>query len=178
MQHLSKKRKVLSARNWSPQVADFIRRPMKLDDLELCDAIRITSQQRVPQTSRIQKREDNNEEYSSRYDLSKRAFENKQRRRITEIQKYKNQCDREERRRMREKTPKCIQNQRDATSIPVRRMHDDHLIEHIVAQRNNDYMEVSEYLPQGYVANLGALRKLPPDNKSFIKSTNRVYYWG
>ena len=176
--HLAPKRKIQSARNWTPGVSDFIRRPMKLDEFVLNENIE-SIQKRYPKTSRVEKKTSREEMTAQdKYEVSKKAFENLQRYRASQIQKFQNQCEKTERNTRNAKMPKCVQKQRDFTRVPVKHMRDQHLIEHIVAQRNDDYMEVSEYIPQGYVANLGALRKLPPDNKLYVKSSNRVFYWG
>ncbi|OHT17312.1 hypothetical protein TRFO_12450 [Tritrichomonas foetus] len=172
---LAPKRKIQSARNWTPGVSDFIRKPMKFD--EFVDENFEIKQKQYPQTSRTRKRGDVDGSVD-RYDTYKKAFDAKQRVRASQIQKYQDQCEKTERRMQKVRTPRCITKQREITSVPVKHMKDRHLIEHIVAQRNDDYMEVSEYIPQGYVADLGALRKLPPDNKTYVKTKKRIYYWG
>ena len=176
---LPPKRKIQSARNWTPGISDLIRRPMKLDEFVMDENIE-SIQKRYPKTSRVERKRSVRDEITpqDRYEVSKKAFDNLQRIRASQIQKFQNQCEKTERNTRNAKTPKCIQKQRDFTKVPVKHLRDQHIIEHIVAQRNDDYMEVSEYIPQGYVANLGALRKLPPDNKLYVKSSNRVFYWG
>lgn len=75
---LAPKRKIQSARNWTPGVTDFIRRPMKLDEFVLNENIE-TIQKRYPKTSRVEKRS-SREEMSAqdKYEVSKKAFENLQ----------------------------------------------------------------------------------------------------
>ena len=68
---------------------------------------------------------------------------------------------------------------KDPARIPVKRgMRDRHLLEHVIATRNDEYMESVEHLPEGYVADIDSLRRLPRDTKFHVRSGKRVYYWG
>ena len=176
---LKPKRKIKNKQDWSPAISDFIRRPMKLDEFvneENQNESNNSPPKQQLETPRTQR--PGFVDHQERYRANKRALENRQRMRYSQTQKYQEQCDKIEKVMRKVKTPRCVQKQREFTSMPVKHIKDSHIIEHIVAQRNDDYMEISEYIPQGYVADLGALRRLPPDNKLYVKSKERIFYWG
>ena len=59
-----------------------------------------------------------------------------------------------------------------------KRFHDYKVIEHVIDSRNDEYIQSAESLPNGRTIDLQRARRLPPDNTSFIRSTNRVFFWG
>jgi hypothetical protein len=61
---------------------------------------------------------------------------------------------------------------------PVKVVHDRHVLERVVARRNDMYSEAAVFVPQGYVPNLESMHRLPPDNKFHAKDSPRIFYWG
>jgi hypothetical protein len=60
----------------------------------------------------------------------------------------------------------------------VKLVRDCHVLERVVAWRNDMYSEAAEFVPQGYVPNLESMRRLPPDNKFHASASPCIFYWG
>jgi hypothetical protein len=109
------------------------------------------------------------------YEIHKRAFQVAQIHRASLIDKYRQQLDCTE--RQIRKAEDAIRP-KNLSKFPVRFITDRHVLEHVVAERNDLYLEAAEYVPQGFVPNLQSIHRLPPDTISHPRGDPRVFYWG
>ena len=64
------------------------------------------------------------------------------------------------------------------TKATAKKFHDKHVLEKVIDQRNEEYLQSIETLSNGSVADLRKARQLPPDRSGYVKSEHRVFYWG
>lgn len=111
----------------------------------------------------------------SSYAAAQRAFQVAQRQRKAVVERYQTQLERS--RAIVSRTGETARP-RNMSRAFARSQDDRHVIEHVVATRNDEYLEASAYVPQGYVADLSAMRSLPPERKVKTRTEKRVFYWG
>ena len=157
-----------STREWSPGVQEFLQAKLELDRLAKDELDYQLEEQRARQTRQVL-------EPRSRYEVSRKAFQVAQRHKAAMARKYQTQVERTQ---SQTRKAEDAARPRDLSRTPVKKVHDRHVLEHVIACRNDEYMEASEYVPKGYVANIDAMRRLPPDRKFHANDGKRVYYWG
>lgn len=120
----------------------------------------------IPQTARTAR--------ESQYTVQKRALNaSLQRQKDKAMRQIQTNYKIESNRLQREFHPPKVE-----TKATHKRFHDYKVIERVIDSRNDEYIQSAETMPNGRTIDLRKARKLPPDNTSFIRSTNRVYYWG
>jgi hypothetical protein len=98
-----------------------------------------------------------------RYEINKKAFQCAQARRARLTERAMHQIERTQaicRAKGDSRRPKDR-----ARCAPDRTVHDRHILEHVIALRNDLYHEASAFVPQGSIPDLKSLRKLPPDTE-------------
>lgn len=164
---LPSRRKVV-VHKWSPKTEDVIRNPMKFDDF-------VDEEREIPKTSRKRRQVNTPKQHRDPYEVNKKAFLVHQQHQADMIRKYQKQMDRTELQiRKAEKASQRLQKKPE----PIRRIKDNHILEGVINRRNDEYIEGSEYVPQGFVTDINSSRKLVPDNKLYVKTGNRCFYWG
>lgn len=168
---LSARRRIESSTNgWSSGVQSFISNPIRLDHLVKDDLEYQIEEQRA---TKVRSATPHTER--SRYEVTRKAFQVSQRHRASMIQKYQNQLDRTQ---TQSRKSEDAARPKDPSKVHVKQFRDRHVLEHVIAKRNDEYLEAAEYIPQGYVPDLKSMRKLPPDRKFKTREPTRVFYWG
>ena len=166
---LASRRRIQGATHeWSAGVQEFLGTKLELDRLAKDELDYQIAEQKEREARRGM-------ETRTRYDVSRKAFQVAQRHKAAMARKYQNQVERTQ---SQVRKAEDAARPRDLSRTPVKKVHDRHMLEHIIAVRNDEYMEASEHVPEGYVANIDAMRKLPPDRKFHANDGQRVYFWG
>jgi hypothetical protein len=166
---LAHKRRLATGPAWTSDVDKFLATPAKLEHIE--------GPPQEPTDDSLASMRDIHQmgQAGFRYAINKRAFDAAQRYRTTAIHKYQalqERCD-SQRRKAEQKT--FLKDPTKQSGLPVR---DRHVLEYVVATRNDLYMEAADYVPQGYVPDLDSIHKLPRDRRPRSNESPRVYYWG
>ena len=166
---LSRRRQLEEDVNWSENVDDFL-------GLSHPEKKRPKTQQQ-PKFPNLHYTKSSNEPKRSGYIGARNAFLSKQRQQETLVKKYQSSLEKSDNFLKKTKVPRCIQKRREFTSAPVRQI-DDHVLERVITERNEEYYYTTRNVPKGYIVDLKTFRELPRDRQFFGKGTPRVFFWG
>ena len=157
---LNPRRKLTSPRNWSPNISSLLETSVKYDEI-------IHSISSNNSESTKPKPMENRDSYTS----SKRALELKLRKRADTY----HQCSKnfEKTKHFQKPVSKLYQQRCTEPS----KLKDNHIIETVIEERkhiNSQFNDTS----QNSTHNLKTSRRLPRDKDFFVKTTNRIFYWG
>jgi hypothetical protein len=111
-----------------------------------------------------------------RYEINKGAFQRAQAHRAGLIERTMRKMDRSEDAIRSAPDPRRPRDR--ARCPPDHRVRDRHVVEHVVAARNELYHEASAYVAQGAIPDLQSMRKLPLDTEFHPRDSPRTFYWG
>jgi hypothetical protein len=166
---LARKRRVGRGPAWTPGIDQFLATPPKLEHID-------EPLPEAPKPSAATIRQDRQiGQAGFRYNINKRAFDAAQRYRTSAIHRYQTLMERVDRQRRLTEPKTYLKDPTKQCGVPVR---DCHVLEYIVATRNDLYVEAADYVPQGYVPDLDSIHRLPRDLRPRSDGSPRVYFWG
>jgi hypothetical protein len=164
--HLSRKRRFGTGPAWTSGLDSFLNTPATLDHIDR-PPLDASEHDSSPRPAEGPPR--------FRYDINKRAFDTAQRRRSRAFQKYQTTMERVDNLQRKARRATIIKPPTKQSQTPVR---DCHVVEYVVATRNDQYTEASRLVPKGVVPDLNSFHRLPREIGQRSDGSPRVYYWG
>jgi hypothetical protein len=112
----------------------------------------------------------------TRYEINKKAFQSAQAHRSRVTAQLRSQVEETEAKARAAANARRLKKLADSPPDPL--FHDRHIIERVVASRNQLYRIASRVVPNGAIPDLESLHALPKDSIAPTRDQPRVFFWG